>query len=799
MDKPYRNRHHIETPDSHPGRTKRKGLHLPGRYATDGSAAHTQLPAPSFRGVSLSGGIRSRLYLLISLILIPMLLMFAWFYTTRYRNRRAQALETELEVSRGLATTVWAYLSDINNENYAVGRALASFGYSDAESGQRLLSDIVSRYAAMESLNWLSPEGVILLSSTGTLVGADISGRTYFRRILEGRPWVTSDLIESGLLTGNPVITIATAIPDGDGSLLGVMVAAIDPSRLAELIHPDERPAGGAYAIFDTSGSVVYRTPRLELSWRERTEWTATDHVLRRVLETGESEVGITEFLIPGGTWVSARVPVPETGYVAGSGRPVSYALAHVRENVYQGAAFTLLVAILALIAASLVARTISEPLLRLERDAAKMKTGSVIDRDHRDTPSRRFSVRTPEEIERLRSTVTKMAADLLNRAEDLMRERTRLRSALVSAELGTWSLNAVTGMLRLDTRNRKLFGISERGELSINDVTARLDPEDRASVLEAIDRATEPTSDGRFDIEFRTRDRSGGIHWVRGTGRSIFEGEGPTRRATQLLGVIMDMTKYKETERELIELNETLEERVRLRTMQLESANNELEAFSYSVSHDLRAPLRSIDGFSKLLLEKHAAGLSDQARNYLDRVRNAAQRMGRLIDDLLMLSRIGRKELRRDTIDLSALAKEVFDELRSQESERRVTVEIEPGLTAAGDAELLRIVLDNLLGNAWKFTSRTEGAEITFSAVKRDGERFFRVRDNGAGFEMTYADKLFHPFQRLHTESEYSGTGIGLATVQRIIARHGGQVFAESEPGEGASFYFSLGDTDEI
>ncbi|MEK6770528.1 MAG: ATP-binding protein, partial [Pseudomonadota bacterium] len=236
------------------------------------------------------------------------------------------------------------------------------------------------------------------------------------------------------------------------------------------------------------------------------------------------------------------------------------------------------------------------------------------------------------------------------------------------------------------------------------------------------------------------------------------------------------------------------LERQVAERTTELNAANKELEAFSYSVSHDLRAPLRTIDGFSQAVLEDYAGRLDDQGRDYLNRVRTATQHMGQLIDDLIKLARVARAEIKREAVDLSALAGEVLAELQKREPGRRVECHIEPGLAAEGDARLLRVVLDNLLGNAWKFTGRQPRARIEFGALRdADGAPGFFVRDNGAGFDMTYADKLFGAFQRLHTLSEFPGTGVGLATVQRIVHRHGGRVRAEGALGKGATFYFTL------
>jgi PAS domain S-box-containing protein len=292
------------------------------------------------------------------------------------------------------------------------------------------------------------------------------------------------------------------------------------------------------------------------------------------------------------------------------------------------------------------------------------------------------------------------------------------------------------------------------------------------------------------WKCDYRIRTREGQIRWI---AESAVEIMGPDGLSRGSLGILQDISERVQAEEEIRQLNAELEQRVLNRTAELEAANKELEAFAYSVSHDLRAPLRAIDGYSHILLENYWEHLEQDGQQIIHNIRRATQTMSQLIDDLLQLSRVTRGEMQRTEVDLSKLAHDILNLMKQQEPERRVEMIISPQMMAYGDPNLLRLALENLLSNAWKFTRRTSLAHIELGYLDESNRRVYFVRDNGAGFDMRYSDKLFLPFQRLHHAEEFEGVGIGLATVQRIVHRHGGQVWAEGEVNKGATFYFTL------
>ncbi len=346
-------------------------------------------------------------------------------------------------------------------------------------------------------------------------------------------------------------------------------------------------------------------------------------------------------------------------------------------------------------------------------------------------------------------------------------------RNRFFTLSLDLLSISGFDGFFRqLNPSWERTLGFTAE-ELKARPCMEFVHPEDREATQLEMSRLMAGQLLMNFENRYRTKD--GSWRWLVWTCA-------PHREAQLLYAVAHDITERKRDEAELAQQKALLE-----------AANRELEAFSYSVAHDLRAPLRSVNGFSRILLEDFADQIAPKAREHLNRVCGAAQRMGEIIDALLQLSRVGRAELRRGPVDLSNLARAVASGLAANDPSRQVELRVEEGLTAESDAQLMGVLLENLLGNAWKFTANKPQARVEFGAIREAGGRAYFVRDNGAGFDMAHAGKLFTPFYRLHRESEFSGTGVGLATVQRVIARHGGRVWAEAAVGHGATVYFTL------
>jgi len=372
-------------------------------------------------------------------------------------------------------------------------------------------------------------------------------------------------------------------------------------------------------------------------------------------------------------------------------------------------------------------------------------------------------------------------------RAEEALRESSERFAKVFAASPVAISISRLSDGHYLEVNDAfvEQFGYDRADLIGHNSVEVGLWPSaaERDRWVEAIRR------EGKLkNYETRLRSKSGEEHTVLVAVEQIELGDEQC-----IVGLVHDITDRLRAEQEIRRLNASLERRVEERTAELTAANRELESFAYSISHDLRAPLRSIDGFSHLLAEEYAPVLDAAGRSHLERVRKAAQRMGTLIDDILELSRVTRQSMHRSTVDLSRLAREVMDELIHAWPDRKIELDLSDGLTAQGDPQLLRVLMQNLLENAWKYTGRQATARIRVGKETHGAEEVIFVADNGVGFDMAYADRLFVPFQRLHKPEDFEGTGIGLATVARIVHRHGGKVWAESAAGQGTTLRFTL------
>ncbi|MBD1874612.1 PAS domain-containing protein [Nodosilinea sp. FACHB-131] len=352
-----------------------------------------------------------------------------------------------------------------------------------------------------------------------------------------------------------------------------------------------------------------------------------------------------------------------------------------------------------------------------------------------------------------------------------------RLSLALESGRIGAWDWD-LHQAVHWDQRMYEIWGFEDLGQAAVfEDWASRVHGDDWPAVEATIHQALK---DGLpYDIEFRFYRPDGELRWVRA---AAMVQRSPAGAALAMVGINYDITDQKRAEAELLRT-----------TAQLRASNHELEAFAYSVSHDLRAPLRAIDGFSRALVEDYGDQVGEEGHDYFNRIRHNVGRMGQLIDDLLRLSRVSRQAMTYVPVDLSALVQEQIDELQRVDADRTVTVTIAHGLTVTADPTLMRVAIANLVQNAWKFTAHQASARIDFGLERQRGEPVYYLRDNGAGFDMAYADKLFGVFQRLHNTDEFPGTGIGLATVQRAIHRQGGRVWAEAAVEQGATFYFTL------
>lgn len=443
----------------------------------------------------------------------------------------------------------------------------------------------------------------------------------------------------------------------------------------------------------------------------------------------------------------------------------------------------------LAIMLGVIISKSISDPITRLKNATEDISKGKM------DT---RVDIKSSDEVGILARGFNRMASDLKQHTDNLDALVTERTLALSESEEKFEGIAATANdaIIMLDNDGkieywndaaRKIFGYSKQ-EMIKEDMHIILAPGKYHNAYRGGFSRSRITGEGAAigkTLEFEAKRKDGTVFPIELSVSAL-----KLKGKWHSIGILRDITERKKAEEKIAKLNDDL----RRHAIELTAVNKELEAFSYSVSHDLRAPLRTIDGFSQALLEDYADKFDEKGKDYLGRVRAASHRMAQIIDDMLKLSRLTRSEMNYEKVDLSAIVTSIRDELRATQPERRVEFIIAQGIIAEGDARLLRVALENLLRNAWKFTGKRSNARIEFGVAQIDGERSYFITDNGAGFDMAYSSKLFGAFQRLHGSTEFPGTGVGLAIVQRIIHRHGGKVWANGEIEKGATFSFTLG-----
>ena len=625
------------------------------------------------------------------------------------------------------------------------------------------------------------------------------SDRLFYRAAVESGRFSVGEFVISRA-SGRPVLTFGIPVYREEGhSLRGVAYLALDLRQADEQLRKLPLLPEMNLTVTDGRGVVLAASGAATVAVGNR----VPAGFLRDTIAAGQGR--FQRALAPDGQeWLFAVEPVGRAGeaklFVVGSVSAADVVAPLTHRLQLQMAALAVITLLGALAAWLFGHHVLSKPVARLLQRVEELHREQV----RLDRPA---ATGGPRELRELDQRFYEMARSLAERSvqrdgamAEMQAQKNLLQSVLESMSEGLLVIGAsghflhangaalriLPGLSELNKQRAPALALTQEWGLyeldGTTQVAPRLRPAARALKGEIIENF-------RYLIRGRL---SGGVEKViQGNARALASAHGQGCGAVL---VFSDVTSSYHAEQGLKQLNETLERRVGERTRELALSNRELESFSYSVSHDLRAPLQAIDGFGKALLSRHAGQLDERGQHYLTRIRENTRQMGELIEDLLSLARVTRSEMRAEPVDLSIKAGEIVHRLRQRDPGREVAVEIEPSIVCSGDPRLLAIVLENLIENAWKFTARTELPRIRIGRrVGDDAQPIVFVEDNGAGFDMAYADKLFNAFQRLHSPEEFAGTGIGLATVHRIIARHGGRVWAESSPGRRTMFQFTL------
>jgi len=665
-----------------------------------------------------------------------------------------QAVESGEDLTESLAQVVEEQTArtlqsvDLRLQSLVVEyQRLSEANQVDQQATQALLRRALADLPFARGVFIMNAQGQVVVDSGLGNAGGDGSDRDYFRMYREQSKaglWIGPAIV--GRKSGQPVFPAVRPIYSANNTFEGVAVAALAPGYFDRVWRNVPIGEGGVIALFRKDGTLIVRSPPLKESVADK-----------NVGEDGLFKEDIAR---------SATGTFMQTSAIDGVHRFIAYRTVTTQPDLVV-----------------IVGRSYEVAMQEWTRFAWLAVSIFVI-----------ASVATV-----LLSLSLQRTWNLKHEAEMQQRQLAdRLSVATDAAAIGVWDWNIATGDWFATPTYFTMLGYDpEAGRKHHEDWLNRVHPDERQAIAATVDQVFAGQSD-TYEFEPRMRHSDGSYRWVNLMGFVL--GRDKSRRPTRIVGVKIDITDRKtyeialhETNQSLLNLNETLEQRVQRRTSELRAAMRELDSFSYAVAHDLRAPLRGIHGFSSMLEESLGENVPADAANALSRIKRAAGRMGELIDDLLRLSRISRSEMVVEKCDIAAMARTIAEDLAQRDSSRRVEFVIPDRLDVMADRQLVRVLLENLIGNAWKFTSKQQEARIEVGEDVREGVRVCYVRDNGAGFDMAYAAKLFEPFQRLHSVGEFPGSGIGLATVARIVSRHGGRIEGVGAVGRGATFYFTL------
>ena len=650
---------------------------------------------------------------------------------------------------------------------------------ADAAACEARIGAIIRPYKRYSSVFVARPDGTPVCATIPMPRGVNFSDREYFSRALAAKaPILGAPVVSRARGTG--VLPVAFAARNNSGQVSAVLVAALDLAWYQQFESERNLYPGFALTWWDGEGKIAYRYPDPEKWIGASLADTALGHAARKTAAAGTAKElgvdgiervhGFARLARQGAVDLNIGLSVPVDELAA-----APHAL-HLRTTV-----LIALVSIVALAAAWLLGEiSIRRPLVRLATVAARIGQG--------DLAARAGGPYSADEVGILARRFDAMAADVQVQHEMLRRSQERVRLHFQQTALAVIEWDAGLRVVEWNPAAERIFGYSKEEALGRH--AAFIVPDEvRGRVKEMWQTLVERR--GGFRSTSRNLHKDGRAILCEWHNTPLVDGEGRFIGAASLA---LDVTERQRAEDEIRRLNAELEQRVQERTRQLEDANRELESFSYSVSHDLRAPLRHVQGYVELLVAEEGEKLSAEARSHLRVIEEASVEMGQLIDDLLMFSRMGRVEMHQTRADPNVLAQEVIRSLEIATGQRNIEWKIGPLPAVVADPSMLRQVFANLVGNAVKYTRPRDPARIEIGcAGEEGGQLVFFVRDNGVGFDMKYAHKLFTVFQRLHRADEFEGTGIGLANVRRVISRHGGRVWAEGRVDGGAAFFFTL------